>query len=323
MYEEMQWKLSPMNAINNINAIGTGARTGVYTLDQHSGLLPVQEALTRKLVTELNGFDNLFFEICNEPYFGGVTIPWQHHIADVIIETERTLPQKHLIAQNIANKTAKIERPHPAVSIFNFHYATPPDAVTTNYHLNKVVGDDETGFRGTGNTAYRTEAWDFIIAGGGLYNNLDYSFTAGHEDGTFVYPATQPGGGNAEFRRQMRILSEFLHGFDFIRMKPDNSVIKGGIPPGGSARALVDPGKAVAIYVRSDGPPDTKAGDSGRSAAAATVLQVQLTAGTWQAEWLDTKTGEVLGESRLTDGGPHNLTAPKFESDIALRIVRK
>ena len=125
----MQWKLSPMNAANNVNGVGTVARTDVYTLDQHGGLLAVQEALTRKLVTELNGFDNLFFEICNEPYFGGVTIPWQHRIADVIVETERGLPAKHLIAQNIANKSAKIEKPHPAVSIFNFHYATPPDTV--------------------------------------------------------------------------------------------------------------------------------------------------------------------------------------------------
>ena len=73
MYEEMQWKLSPMNAANNVNGVGAVARTDVYTLDKHGGLLAVQEALTRKIVTELNGFDNLFFEICNEPYFGGVT----------------------------------------------------------------------------------------------------------------------------------------------------------------------------------------------------------------------------------------------------------
>jgi hypothetical protein len=25
-----------------------------------------------------------------------------------------------------------------------------------------------------------------------MYNNLDYSFTAGREDGTFVYPPKQP-----------------------------------------------------------------------------------------------------------------------------------
>ena len=179
MYEEVQWSLSPMNAANNVNGVGAVGRNEVYTLDKDPALLAVQEALTRKLVTELNGFDNLFFEIANEPYFGGVTMAWQHRIADVIVETERTLPMKHLIAQNIANKSAKIADPHPAVSIFNFHYASPPETVAMNYGLNKVIGDDETGFRGVSDDVYRMEGWDFVIAGGGLYNNLDYSFAAG------------------------------------------------------------------------------------------------------------------------------------------------
>ena len=148
MYEEVQWSLSPMNRANNVNGVGGVGRNEVYTLDKEPALLAVQEGLTRKLVTELNASDNLFFEIANEPYFGGVTMAWQHRIADVIVETERALPAKHLIAQNIANKSAKIASPHPAVSIFNFHYASPPETVAMNYGLNKAIGDDETGFRG-------------------------------------------------------------------------------------------------------------------------------------------------------------------------------
>jgi hypothetical protein len=257
MYEEMQWRLSPMNVANNINGAGNVARTNVYTLDKHGGLLRYQESLTRKIVMELNQFDNVFFEIANEPYFGGVTMEWQHRIADVIVETERALPVKHLVAQNIANNSALIENPHPAVSIFNFHYATPPTVVALNYHLGKVLGDDETGFRGSADATYRTEGWDFIIAGGALYNNLDYSFAAGFEDGTFVSPKPQPGGGSPALRRQLKILSDFIHSFDFVRMKPDNTVIKGGIPPTGTARALVEPGKAMAIYIRDEGPGTT------------------------------------------------------------------
>ncbi|MGH9341061.1 MAG: hypothetical protein ACRD1R_16060 [Acidobacteriota bacterium] len=50
----------------------------------------------------------------------------------------------HLISQNIANARLKnlkngegnIENPHPAISIFNFHYATPPNVVAMNYGLN-------------------------------------------------------------------------------------------------------------------------------------------------------------------------------------------
>src|SRR5207249_11153273 len=144
MYEESQWRLSPQNAINNVNGVGNVARTNVYALDKNDGLIAVQETMVRKIVTELNGFDNVYYEICNEPYFGGVTLEWQHHIADVISDTERTLGVRHLISQNIANQKAKVQNPHPAVSIFNFHYASPPDAVAMNYRLDKVIGDNET-----------------------------------------------------------------------------------------------------------------------------------------------------------------------------------
>ncbi len=253
MYADPQWELSPMNATNNINGVGDLDRNDVYTLDKNGGLLAYQEALTRKLVIELNPYDNILLEIANEPYFGGVTMEWQHHIADIMFETESGLPNKHLITQNIANNKALIKEPHPAVSVFNFHYATPPDAVEMNYHLNKVIGDNETGFRGNADEPYRKEAWDFIIAGGGLFNHLDYSFAVGFEDGRFEYPASQPGGGSTGFRKQMRVLSDFISSFNFIRMKPDPSIIVGGVPNGGSARALVEEDKAIAIYMVNEG----------------------------------------------------------------------
>ncbi len=308
-YDESQWRLSPQNAANNINGLGAVARTNVYTLDQHGGLLAVQEAMVRKLVTELNGFPNLYYEICNEPYFGGVTIEWQRHVAGVIVAAEQSLPRRHLISQNIANGAAKIEQPHPAVSIFNFHYATPPDTVALNYGLNKVIGDNETGFKGTNDAPYRMEAWEFILAGGGLFNHLDYSFVAGHEQGDFVYPNTQPGGGNPDFRRQMKILKQFIHNLDFIRMKPDNSVIKGGWPDHAHARALVEPGKQYAIYLFGG----TQAN-----------LELDIPAGTYGVEWLHPSTGQTEKLERLKHpGGPVTLPSPAYSPDLALSLRRE
>src|SRR5207247_7009919 len=136
----------------------------------------------------------------------------------------------------------KLEDPGLAVAIFNFHYATPPDTVALNYGLNKVIGDNETGFKGTNDTHYRKEGWEFILAGGGLYNNLDYSFTVGHENGTFLYPTNQPGGGNPHFRKEMRVLKEFIHGFDFIRMSPATNVLH-GLSEELSGRVLAKPGR--------------------------------------------------------------------------------
>jgi len=314
MYDAVQWSLSPMNAANNVNGVGAVGPKDVYTLDRDPALLAVQEALTRKMVTELNRYPNLFFEIANEPYFGGVTMAWQHRIADVIVQTERMLPATHLIAQNIANKSARIVDPHPAVSIFNFHYATPPDTVAMNYAMKKVIGDDETGFRGVSDEVYRTEAWEFVLAGGGLYNNLDYSFAAGFEDGTFAYPNTQPGGGSRALRRQLRILRDFITSVDFIRLTPDDSVIRAGTPPGGAARALVERGRTIAIYLRRD---------VAASANEAVPLQLEIPDGQWRAEWIDTLTGGVVRTLDVGGGGTRTMAPPNYAVDIALRLRRQ
>ncbi len=114
-----------------------------------------------------------------------------------------------------------------------------------------MIGDNETGFKGTGDAHYRMEAWEFLLAGGGLYNNLDYSFTAGHEDGTFEYPDKQPGGGNREFRRQMKVLKDFIHRFDFVRMKPGLGELKNKLPKDVRCQVLAERGKQYAIYVKS------------------------------------------------------------------------
>ena len=190
-----------------------------------------------------------------------------------------------------------------------------------NYPLNKVIGDDETGFRGVGDDVYRMEGWDFVIAGGGLYNNLDYSFASGSEDGMFRYPPTQPGGGSRTLRQQLKILSDFINGFDFIRMTPDDSIIKGGIPAGGSARALVEPGKAIAIYVRKQRPTSGKEpAPSEADAGSPPALEIELADGEWRGEWVDTMTGSVVRTDTVRGGGVRALAPPDYGADIALRL---
>jgi hypothetical protein len=233
---------------------------------------------------------------------------WQAHIADIITETEKDFPQKHLISQNVANGAKKIQKPHPALSIFNFHYAHPPDAVAQNYALNKVIGDNETGFKGTADDHYRMEAWEFILAGGGLYNNLDYSFTAGHEDGTFSYPPKQPGGGNAGFRKQIKILSDFLHRFDFVRMRPATASIKEALPKSARCQLLAEPGRQYAGYFK--GTPGF-------------VWSLDLPQGKYRAEWLDVISGEsVLARDLEHGGGAAQFENPAAPSEIAVRIMR-
>lgn len=303
LYREVLWDISPMNAKNNVNDIGKVNRTQVYALKEKA-LTKVQEAVVRKVVRELAEYENLFYEICNEPYFHGVTMEFQHRIADIIVEEESFMDTPHLIAQNIANVSKVIKDPHPEVDIFNFHYAYPPDAVAQNYKLQRPIGYDETGFRGDSDTRYRGDAWAFILAGGALYNNLDYSFTVDGEDGTVSQEA--PGGGSPALRFQLRTLHEFMKSFDFICMEPMPEMIRKKEPKQTKGWALENEGIEYALYFQGDGP---------------IQVTLQIPRGDYLAEWMNVVTGETTKRERLRhSGGNAVLSSPIYYDDIALSL---
>jgi hypothetical protein len=321
LYDKDVWAASPMNAVNNVNGIGDCPRDETLSL-KHSAIVEVELAFVRKVVRELNEFDNLYFEVCNEPYVRKLADEWQHRIVEVIAELERELPKRHLISLNVANGRKKVEGPHPDVSIFKINYFVPPNVVAMNYELNKVIGENETGFRGRHDFLYRSEAWNFLLAGGGLYNNLDYSFTAAHPAGDFR-EYQSPGGGSPELRKQLGILKRFLEGLNFVQMKPDTTTLS-EVSEGVEARALSEPGKAYAIYVHVSIPNKPKQMEDHLRDGIEATLTVNLPAGAYRAEWVDTLTGEVVaGEELEHAGGSGVLRSPKFSNDIGLRIVAR
>jgi hypothetical protein len=320
MYDDAFWNASPMNARNNINGIGNVARTEPYN-GKDKGLLAVQKTVVAKLVTELNDFDNLYFEVCNEPYErGGLTKEWNDQIIAAITDTEAWLPKKHLIAQNFPPSSAAVAELNRRVSILNFHAANT-DSVRLNYSFNKAVAFDETGGADRSDRKYRTEGWEWIMAGGGVYDHLDFSFTTARPDGSAVpLPASTPGGGGPELRRQLHVLKDFIESFDFIRMRPDNTTIKSNnitLPQTGRSRVpskatvciLSEAGQAYAVYVNGG----TRA-----------ELVLGLPAGAYKAEWINTKTGKSeKSESLEHAGGDRTVVSQEYSEDIALRVMRQ
>jgi len=306
MYNDELWKACPMNARNNVNGVGKVGTKQPLTLE-NGGLLKHQLAFVRKIVTECNAFDNLYWEICNEPYFGGVTRAWQQRIAEEIVAAEKDLPHKHLIARNIANGSKRVEDPMPEVAILNFHYCSPPKAVAMNRHLGRAVGDDETGFKGSKDVPYRPDGWDFLLAGGAVYSNLDYSFRPGAEDGSAEPKA--PGGGGETLRRALGALLGFMNGLDVVRMQPSADWVVGGVPKKATVHALAEPGRQYALFLRGVERAD---------------LVLDLPKGTYAAEWVDSRTGEVAKGERFDHaGGKRTLGSPATGGEIALRVLAR
>jgi hypothetical protein len=313
-YDTLQWNLSPLYISNNINGIGDIVDHKEILSLKHPEILEVQERMVRKIIETLKDFDNLYYEVCNEPYFGDLSAldAWEQHMTAVIADAEKDFPARHMISQNIANGSEKITDPNPLVSIFNFHYAHPPVTVEMNYNLQKAIGDNETGFNGIEDVVYRKEAWDFMVAGGALFNHLDYSFTTEHENGSFEIPAKQPGGGGADLRFQLKVLKDIMGEIDFIRMRPSNDLIM-NIHKVRSTKILANAGEQYLVYLSREG-----------QKTSACAISIEIAKGDYSAEWIDTKTGKrTLFEIPAHAGGVKTFITPPYSEDIALKINRK
>lgn len=310
-YNETLWRASPMNPDNNVNGLSIEHRSQAYELGSPA-LLSIQAALVRKVAQELNGFDNIIYEIINEPYSsrdGTLHLDWQHHLVDVLVAAESALPNRHLIALNYENRVVRIAAPHPDVSILNFHYADPA-AVAWNYHLNRAIADDETGFKGATPSPYRTEAWAFMLSGGAAISHLDYSFTVAHPDGIAPIVGATPGHGGPAWRAQLTELKRFLENLNLVAMAPHpEAAIVAGHQHIQTA-VLADIGRVYAVYLWGGG-------------LRLDIILV-LPAGDYAATWINPADGRVLKSENITGhaGGGHSLKTPTFMQDLALKVVR-
>lgn len=303
MYNDPLWEASPLHAACNVNNVGDMPRSQVFLM-KNRRLQTVMDRMVRKLVHELNPFDNLYYEIANEPYITRDTPDrWQRHVAKVIRTTERALPNRHLIARNDCNTGRRVRSLDPNVDIVNFHYSLPELAVAPNLRLNRVLADDETGFADSKAEPYRVEAWQFLLAGGAIYSNLDYTFALGHEDGAARNKA--PGCSVRSFKKQLPVLRWFLESFDFVRMTPDMSFVVSCSSKRAKVQALANPAEEYALHI---------------AGGERITVGVRLPKGEYQAEWISTTTGRTLKRTAMEGGRTVRLTSPAYTADIALAL---
>ena len=112
----------------------------------------------------------------------------------------------------------------------------------------------------------------------------------------------------AAMRKQLRILKDFIEGFSFIHLKPDATLVRGGVPKGGTVHVLARSGEQYAIYLHG-----------GKEA----TLMLDVPVGRYRAEWVNTLNGNVDKSEQITHGGGTlRLGSPEYKDDVALRVAK-
>lgn len=323
-YKPDFWLNSPLNPANNIN----GTENIVYNefhLLQNKQLIDRQLKMVTRIVEELNHFENIYFEICNEPYWlPGIPevessikeqqfLPeiekWQELIVTQIVETEKKLPKRHMIAQNIANTYHKLKDVNPEVSVLNFHYAFPPAVVTDNYHHQRPISFDET-LEGQNARNRRQEAWAFMLSGGAVYSNLDWSFAIDDARGLGRNVNGKRISGK-EVREQLHVLKETFGKFDFINARPIAEDECRLVPETIRMHGLKIPHKSYLCYFYK-----IKPGKAGK-------LSLPLEKGDYTITFIHPLDGKIISKKRFSHARDRlELEMPEFSDDITLQIVR-
>jgi hypothetical protein len=330
-----RWPLSPLYYENNVQGVGKCDFKDAQTL-KYPDLVQRESEYVSKITQEVNDYDNVILEICDEPALFTAyeeAGPWVGRLLEVVHNTESTLPKKHLIAQMVEGP---IGGPidfsgSPLLSVIVGQYVWGGEAgreqmggmkgLDYEYTYSKPIELNETPYYpfqyrvGDAVAASRVEAWEFIVGGGASFNHLNSRYTA--EDPAGSTPD------NARVLSALRNLENFIYSFDFVKMRPDKSFVVSGVSQGAYCRGISQPGEQYALYLHhSELEPNyeyyvVKPGHYHET------LTLDLPGGTYKAEWVDPTLGSVVSTVTFThQGGSQNLTTPEYAVDIALRIKR-
>jgi hypothetical protein len=335
------WPISPLYYENNIQGVGTCEWRDVQSLN--CGPLTDRQAdYVRKIILEVNSFDNVILEVCDEAASVGSGVnragPWVSRLIGVAHDAELNLPNKHLIAQEVEGPFGGPMdfSADPRVSIITaqYLYGREPDenggemgglkALDHKYDLDKPLELNETDwypiwYKGDQISDIRVESWEFIVGGGAGFNNLNGLYTPANPDGKSPE--------NDKILCSMQNLKEFIESFDFVRMRPDKNFVVGGMPASNFYyRAISEAGKQYALYIHHSSDRILKSRESTGSYVVdpgnyREDLVVSLPAGHYKAEWVDPARGATISSQTFQHkGGNRTLTTPAYHIDIALRI---
>ncbi len=350
-YAPAVWALNPLNAKNNVNELEE-IEWPDYLSRRHPRLFERQVQHVRRIVTELNSYDNIIYEICNEPGGnapGGPANPdqaevndWLCALAAVIRETEAKLPNRHLIVGQEAFRYEPWEQssdrtfdkmpydvvnmhPLPGLTYRGVSYdqggfmskqlklRAVRDYCLATYAEPKPLNLDED------NVASQYKDYDgWTIHRKRAWTTL---LSGGHYDyidfSIINYCEKGTPASRKHIRSWMKHLSEFIHSLDLVQARPLPGMVT-ALPAHAMEAVFGVPGEDICIYLADERELD----EAGVGQPIAGRLGLDLPAAEYGTAAYDPKTGVCSPYTRFQGGPGVTLEVPAFTHDLLIRIKK-
>ena len=350
-YNDEVWNLNPLHPRNNVNLdADKPIRWQDYLSGRHEELLHWQQAHARRIVEQTNQYDNVIYEICNEPgAFRSEDLPgvdevnaWQSRMIELVREVEKDKANQHLIAgQQAFLMDTDFEQPAEAsfaeldFDIVNIHPLPGTWFGGRSYDMGAFMSKQ-----------LKLEAVrDFALATYGEAKPLNYDednvatryldpegwtvqrkrawttlMSGAHYDmiDFSILPHLETGTSASQqcIRSWMGYLSTFIHSVDLLRARPLTGWLQRH-PDDTVASALAVEGEDYCIYL-ADGR-EREASDCGQPIGG--TLCFDLPAGDFTVSAYSPCTG-VYSPALLLPGGDTELEVPVFTHDTVIRVRR-
>jgi len=286
------FSVSPYNPANNINGINGDLDNDGVALEVHQLAVPeitgLQKAFVKRVLEELNQFDNILYEIGNEVHYSSTD--WQYEMIRFVQNYEKLLPKQHPVGMTYQFKHG----------INQTLFDSPADWISPNdvvlYRINpppangsKVILADTDHFWGIGGNA--TWVWKSFFRGLNpiFMDPLDNDIVYANPDKVDV----------ASIRKSMGDARVWANRIHLRTMTPHGELTS-------TNYCLADPGNEYLVFVPAD-------------MAGATV---ELPEGKFRFLWYDTNTNdETIYEVFTHPGGPWWNSKP-YPVNSVLHILR-
>ena len=348
-YADNIWALNPFRAENNKQQLGKISWQEYLTL-RDPELVRRQREYARKIIQETSAYDNVYYEICNEPGGGvpGHATPtevdaWQEEMGHVIRDELVRLHRPHLISGQQAftyspkfrfpldatfkTGTFDIVNVHPLPDTeLNGHLYQLGNFMSKELMLSQIAQFAQAAFTqpkpmvlDEDNTAsmYRdTTGWAIHRkrAWTTLLNGAHYDYI------DFSITVGSEAGTEASrsgLGAKMEHLSKFMSSFDYIHSKPSPSWIAKS-PKGLVASALAAADRDFVAYLADE----REVGDRTSGTPLSGEVSLALPADDYVVRFYSPQTGEYSPGVTLKGGGVKALNLPEFRDDIVIRAQR-